>query len=58
MTIFEAALGWVISQRFPVVALCGARTEAEVRNCARAGGLTLTGAERDWLDLHSDTRPF
>ena len=58
MTIFEAALGWVISQPFPVVALCSARTEAEVRNCARAGDLELTEAERDWLDLRSDTRPF
>ena len=48
----------VISQPFPVVALCGPRTEAETRNCARAGDLTLTGAERDWLDLRSDTRPF
>ena len=58
MTLFEAALGWVISQPFPVVALCGARTEAEVRNCARAGDLVLTAAERDWLDLRSETRPF
>ena len=58
MTIFEAALGWVVSQPFPVVALCGPQTEAEVRNCARAGDLTLTAAERDWLDLRSDTRPF
>ena len=58
MTIFEAALGWVVSQPFPVVALCGPQTEAEVRNCARAGDLTLTTAERDWLDLRFDTRPF
>ena len=58
MTIFEAAIGWVISQPFPVIALCGAQTGAEVRNCARAGDLELTAAERDWLDLRSETPPF
>ena len=58
MTIFEAALGWVINQPFLVVALCGAQTQAEVRNCTRAGDRELSSEERDWLDLRSDTCPF
>ncbi len=58
ITIFEAALGWVTGQPFPVVALCGAQTVQEVQNCARAGDLQLSADERDWLDLRTDTRPF
>lgn len=58
MTIFEVALGWVISQTFPVVALCGPQTVEEVENCARAGDLQLSRAECEWLDLLSDQRPF
>lgn len=58
MTIFETALGWVINHPFPVIALCGAQTAAEVRNCTRAGDRELSSEERDWLDLRSNTRPF
>lgn len=58
MSIFEAALGWVINQAFPVIALCGPQNVDEVANCAQAGDLILTTKERDWLDLLSDTQPF
>ena len=58
MSIFEVALGWAISQRFPVIALCGPQTVEEAENCTRAGDLELTEQERAWLDLASDDRPF
>ena len=57
-SIFEIALAWVVSQDFPVVALCGPQTVDEVKDCMRAGELQLTTAEREWLDLLSDRRPF
>ena len=57
-SIFEIALAWVLSQDFPVIALCGPQTPNEVKNCAEAGDLLLTVAERDWLDLKSESRPF
>lgn len=57
-SIFELALAWVTSQEFPVVALCGPQTVLEVADCLRAGDLQLTAAERDWLDLAADDRPF
>ena len=57
-TIFEIALAWAVSQEFPVVALCGPQSAAEAENCARAGDLALSAAERDWLDLASEERPF
>ena len=58
MSIFEAALGWVTNQAFPVIALCGPQSVDEVKNCAQAGDLQLSEAERDWLDLSTDARPF
>jgi len=51
-------LAWVTSQEFPVVALCGPQTVEEVADCTRAGDTQLTAAERDWLDLASDEKPF
>lgn len=57
-SIFELALAWVTSQEFPVVALCGPQTVAEVADCMRAGALQLSAAERDWLDLASEVQPF
>ncbi len=57
ISVFEAALGWVINQTFPVVALCGPQTVGEVADCARAGGLQLSEDESQWLDLSSDARP-
>lgn len=58
LTMFEVALGFVISQPFPVVALNGAETPAEVEVSARAAKLELSREECDWLDLLSDQRPF
>ena len=57
-SIFETALAWATSQKFPVIALCGPQTAEEVQDCARAGAVQLGEAERDWLDLASDSRPF
>ncbi len=58
LSLFQIALGYVINQDFPVVALCGAATPEQVADSARAGDLELTRAELDWLDLTSDERPF
>ena len=58
MSMFEIALGYVISQRFPVVALNGAQTPAEVASSAKAGALQLSAAECAWLELSSDEKPF
>jgi len=58
LSMFEVALGYVINQDFPVVALNGAGTSEHVANSARASDLHLTSAERDWLDLSSEERPF
>ncbi|MEM7128434.1 MAG: aldo/keto reductase [Chloroflexota bacterium] len=58
MNMFEIALAYVISQEFPVIALNGAETPAEVASSAKAGDLTLAPAERDWLDLSSNSKPF
>ncbi len=58
MNLFEIALAYVTSQEFPVVALNGAETPEEVASSAKAGGLSLTPTERDWLDLSSDSKPF
>ncbi|MDD9884393.1 MAG: aldo/keto reductase [Gammaproteobacteria bacterium] len=57
-SIFELALAWVTNQEFPVVALCGPQTVDEVADCMRAGDLRLSAAERDWLDLATEARPF
>ncbi len=58
MTMFEVALGYVINQRFPVVALNGAETPDQVATSARAGSLQLSSEECDWLDLSSNEKPF
>jgi len=58
LTMFQVALGYVLNQDFPVVALNGAETTQQVASSARAGSLHLTRAECDWLDLSSDKRPF
>ena len=57
LDLFEVALGYVISQDFPVVALNGASTPEHVASSGRAGDLRLSKAERDWLDLTSDRAP-
>ena len=58
LSMFETALAYVINQDFPVIALNGAETPEQVAVSARAGALKLSKAERDWLDLSSDERPF
>ncbi|MEM7024749.1 MAG: aldo/keto reductase, partial [Pseudomonadota bacterium] len=57
-TLFEIAIGWVISQPFPVTALCGARTLDEVATALLAGDLQLSVEESRWLDGTSAKRPF
>lgn len=58
LTMFEVALAYVTNQPFPVVALSGPETVEQVHGSDRAGDLELSAAERDWLDLSSDERPF
>ena len=58
LTMFEIALAWVTSQKFPVIALCGPETTEQVSTSMRAGDRLLTVEERDWLDLLSDHQPF
>lgn len=56
--MFEVALAYVTNQAFPVVALSGPETLEQVATSTKAGDLELSAAERDWLDLTSDDRPF
>ena len=58
LSMFDIALGYVINQDFPVVALNGARTPEQVIDSLKAAELRLSKPERDWLDLTSDQRPF
>ena len=58
MSMFEVALAYVTNQPFPVVALSGPETVEQVASSTAAGDLELSAAERDWLDLTSDERPF
>jgi 1-deoxyxylulose-5-phosphate synthase len=58
MTMFEVALAYVTNQDFPVVALSGPENVEQVVSSTAAGDLQLSTAERDWLDLTSDSRPF
>lgn len=58
MTMFEVALAYVTNQDFPVVALSGPENVEQVLSSTAAGDLQLSAAERDWLDLTSDDRPF
>jgi aryl-alcohol dehydrogenase-like predicted oxidoreductase len=58
LTMYQVALGYVLNQDFPVVALNGAGTSEHVASSARASDLHLTRAECHWLDLSSDERPF
>ncbi len=58
LSFFEVAVGYVINQKFPVVALCGSQTPEEVRSSLRAAELQFSQAECDWLDLSSEQKPF
>ena len=50
VSLIEVALAWVLAQPFPVHALIGARTPAELRSSATALGLELTAQDVAWLD--------
>ena len=50
------AAAWVLAQPFPSLALIGPRTPAELRSSLPALSIELTDAERDWLDLKTDSR--
>ena len=58
ISMFEVALAYVTNQSFPTVALAGSVSPEEVASSAAAGDITLSRAERDWLNLDSDERPF
>lgn len=53
LSLFEVALAWVTSQDFPVVALCGARTNEQVRDALAAGSHQLNSNDCAWLDLET-----
>lgn len=57
-SMFEIALGYVINQNFPVVALNGAETPEQVMSSTKAGSLKLSVAEQNWLNLTTDEQPF
>lgn len=50
----QIAMAWVLSQPFPAFALSGPRSIAETRRNVDGLSLTLTEAERDWLDLRRE----
>ncbi len=49
------ALAYVLQQRFPVFALIGPRTLAELDSCIGALAVQLSAAEIAWLNLESDS---
>ncbi len=51
----QIALAWVLHQPFPIYALIGPRSVAELRESVAALDLDLTPAEWRWLDLEQDT---
>jgi predicted dehydrogenase/aryl-alcohol dehydrogenase-like predicted oxidoreductase len=50
------ATAWVLAQSFPSLALIGPRTAGELASTLTALAVTLTPAERDWLNLESSDR--
>ncbi len=58
LSMFEIVLAYVINQPFPVVALNGAQTPEEVAISARAGSVSLSVAECNWIDLSNNDKPF
>jgi len=51
ISIYEIAIAYVINQKFPVVALVGAESPEEIITNTKAGSLTLSPEEINWLDL-------
>lgn len=58
LSMFEIALAYVISQDFQVIALNGSETPEQVLSSIHASELSLSPAERDWLDLTSNEKLF
>jgi aryl-alcohol dehydrogenase-like predicted oxidoreductase len=50
----QIALAWVLAQPYPVYAIIGPRSRAELEDCVHALDLQLTQHELDWLDLRDD----
>jgi aryl-alcohol dehydrogenase-like predicted oxidoreductase len=46
----QIALAWVLNQPFPVVALIGPQTPAELESSLAASGIRLTPEEQAFLD--------
>ncbi|SLN36547.1 General stress protein 69 [Roseovarius albus] len=57
VSLYAIALAFAVNQPFPAVALNGAGSPAHVLDSVKAGDLTLSTAEMDWLDLSSNERP-
>ncbi|GMV79369.1 MAG: hypothetical protein AMXMBFR7_05530 [Planctomycetota bacterium] len=55
-TVPRIALAWVLAQPIEIYALIGAANQQEIDENLKAQSLKLTPAERDWLDLRSETR--
>lgn len=53
VTANQIALAWVLHHSFPVFALIGPWTPAEMKNSFQAAGLSLTAEEHAWLDLRA-----
>lgn len=58
ISMFEVALAYITNQTFPAVALAGAASQGEVASSVAAGDISLSSAEREWLNLDSDEKPF
>ena len=51
VSVYEIAIAYVLNQKFPVVALVGAESPEEVITNTKAGSLTLSTEEINWLSL-------
>ena len=49
VSIYEIAIAYVLNQKFPVVALVGAESPEEVITKTKAGSLSLSTEEIDWI---------
>ncbi len=58
MSIPQVAMAYILSQPLEVFALVGCRTGDEFADNVGALGHTLSDAERNWIDLSSDERPW
>jgi len=49
VSVYEIAIAYVLNQKFPVVALVGAESPEEVITKTKAGSLSLSTEEIDWI---------